>query len=185
MLKRIWFGVFAVLFLPACATVQSVVSTVTPDYNEFSSDAMLQAAIMMEQGVIDGVREPELPDVPGINMDAPEIKQALRSRAARVHLVQEILFSGHSREQQNGKVAIIRSNAYKNSKNSKQKDRDALFIISENRDRDLLYSSIEDANSLSPAGRSAVVKLFAKARVQLMPENQKYQDESGDTRVKQ
>jgi hypothetical protein len=181
---KIWFGMCTLLILPACTTVQSVVSSVAPDYNELSADSLLQAAVVMEQGVLDGVREPELPDIPGINIDTPEIKQGLRSRAARVHLIQEFLHTGHGLEQKNGKVAIIRTDAYKKSKSSKQKDRDALFIISENRDRDSLYTSIEDANQLSPAGRAAVVAMFVKARVQLMSAGQKYQDESGNTVTK-
>ena len=182
--KRIQFGLCMMLLLPGCATFQSVVSSVAPDYNEFSSDSMLEAAVMIEQGVLDGEREPELPEFPGLTFDTEEIRQALRIRAVRVHLIQEFLNTGHSREQNNGKIAIIRTDEYKRSKSSKQRDRDALFVITENRDRDMIYTSIQDANQLSPAGRSAVVKLFVQARVQLMSPNQKYQDESGNTVVK-
>jgi len=184
MTSSIRYALVILLFLPACSTVQSVISNVAPDYQEIPADSMRETAVRFEQDVLDGVRDPEISDLPGLKLNTDEIKQILTNRAARVHLIQEFLDTGHGREQKNGKVAIIRTKAYRDSKSKQQKDRDALFIISENRNRDSLYTAIQETNQLSPAGRVAVIKTFVQARIQLMKEGQKYEDESGDTQIK-
>ncbi|PCJ63990.1 MAG: hypothetical protein COA73_04680 [Candidatus Hydrogenedentota bacterium] len=169
-----------IIFLCSCASVQSTVLRANPDYNELPVDSVSQAALNVEQGIKDGKRELPLESINGFILDTPEVKQALRSRAARSELIQDILTRGHAVEKRNGKISIIRSSAYKKSTSSKMRDRDALFIIMENRDRVIMYQSLTDANKLSPAARSALEVIFQRARVDQMEPGQLYDDAEGN-----
>jgi len=160
------------------------VARVTPDYNALPVDTVRQAAIYLEEGVKSGDREPTLTPMNGFIIDTPEIRQALRSRAARSELIQDILTQGHAVEKANGKISIIRNSAYKKSTTSKQRDRDALFIIMENRDRVIIYQSLTDANTLNPAARSAMESLFQQARIEQMEPGQLYDDAEGHPTAK-
>lgn len=170
--------------LAACSTLTNPLVRMAPDYTDVSTDALQSTAEHFEGAVAAENREPELTNTPEMIIDTPEITQALRSRAARYLLVQELLDSGFSMEQLDGKISILRSGEYKAAKTSAQKDRDALIVISENRDRVLIYGSLQDANKYSAAGRSAIEEVFSSLRIENLKSGQKYQGADGEVLVK-
>ncbi len=169
-----------IIFLSSCATIQTTVARATPDYNALPADSVRETAAYFEKGIKDGIREPVLQSLDDLIIDTPEIRQALRSRAARSELVQDILSRGNAVEKANGKISIIRNNAYKKSTTSKLRDRDALFIIMENRDRVIIYQSLTDTNNLNPAGRSAMESIFQQVRIEQLEPGQLYDDANGN-----
>ncbi|MFP6583281.1 MAG: hypothetical protein VCD00_12110 [Candidatus Hydrogenedentota bacterium] len=173
-----------VAILSACSTLTNPLVRMAPDYTEVTVDELRPIAEQLEGGVAAEIREPTLTNTVETVIDTPEIAQALKSRAARYQLVQELLDSGFTMEQLDGKISILRSGEYKNAYTSAQKDRHALIVISENRDRVLIYESIQDANSFSAAGRSAIEEVFSSVRIENLKSGQKYQGPDGEALVK-
>jgi hypothetical protein len=143
-------------------------------------EELTNAALYLENQVKQGNRTPDLALIEGFNIDSPAVKQALRSRAARIELVQTLLDSGHSYENKNGLIAIHRTKAYKQSGTYQSRDRDALVVISENNDRRLMYASIQEINNLNPADRSAIENIFFEVRKQTLEENQHFENNDGE-----
>jgi hypothetical protein len=161
-----------------CAGTGPVASPFTrgkTDFDRIPADAVRQAAAEIERQVYDGNRGPVLTDLDALVIDTPEIRQAVRTRAARVELVNAMLDAGHAWERRNGRLWIIRSDDYKAATTSRKRDLDAIMVNSENRDRWTLYEGILDANSLPQAGLSAVQEIFFDARRELMKSGQKYE----------
>lgn len=165
-------------FLAAgCATVSSIVP-MGADYTDLPVDALRATAEEVERAVAAGEREPALPQH-GINLDIPEIRQALRERAIRAPLVHGFLQTGHAYEQRGGLVSILRTKEYKSFGTSADRDRNAQIVSSENAARWTLYEGMLEANNFSPGNLKAVQEIFAEARVNHLPTRAAYEAADG------
>jgi hypothetical protein len=163
--------------LAGCATVNTFVP-LRPDYSDLPLDALRATAAEVERAVAAGEREAALPQY-GINLDTPEIRQALRERAIRAPLVHAFLETGHAYEQRGGLLSILRTKEYKKSGTSSERDRNAQIVISENAARWTLYEGLLKANNFSRKNLSAVQEIFAEARVNELPPGAAYEAADG------
>lgn len=150
------------------------------DYSQLPVETVRSIASELEQHVASEEREPVLEERADFVADTPEIRQALRSRAARYTLVQDLLDSGFMMEQRNGKITVLRSSAYKRATTARDRDRHALIVISENRDRVTIHESLQKANNLSPQSRVAIEEIFAQERISRLKPGQKYEGDNGE-----
>lgn len=171
------------LFSAGCTSVPNPFIRTGADYSMLPVDTMREVAYYFEEQVRNGNRTPELADRADLRIETPEVAQSLRSRAARAHLIKELLDSGHSVEQSDGKIAIIRSAAYKRAGTKNDRDRNASIIIFENRDRVILYDSLRKTNNLSSAARSAIEEIFFAARKSALGPGHKYRVDGGEIQV--
>ena len=177
------FGLLAcclVILASGCKTISNPLVRSEADYTDLPKDTITEIAYYLEEQVRAEEREPVLKDRPNLIIDTPEIKQASRSRAARYALVQDLLNSGHMLEQSDGKLAVIRTSAYKGDTTRQDRDRHALIVISENRDRDIIYDTLRRANGYSIAARSAIEELFFVARKSYLEPGQKFRIDGGE-----
>jgi hypothetical protein len=165
-------------------SITSTFSSISPDYSALPADVLLEVAREMEREVKAGNREAAVEDREGIVVDTPEIRQAVRTRAARAELIETLLDTGHAWEKHNGLVALLRTRDYGKSTTSRQRDRDAMLVMGENENRWTIYEQIRKASGLSPRSLSAIQAIFARARVELLEPGQKYEDEGGKQAVK-
>ncbi len=163
--------------LTGCATTANPFTRMTPDYTDLPVETIRAAVAEIEQAVVAGEREPVLNS--GLNLDTPEIKQALRERAIRSPLVHGFLQTGHAYEQRGGLIAILRTKEYKKFGTSGDRDRNATIVLSENASRWVLYEGVLKANNFSPKNLSALQTLFAEARIALLPTDAAYEAEDG------
>jgi hypothetical protein len=155
-----------------------------PDYAELPADTLREIAVQIEQAVKDGEREPQIEDRGGVVLSTDAIKQAIRTRAARAHLVEAFLQTGHAWERRNGLMDIIRSSEYKKFGTSRERDRNAMVVMGENADRWALYEGIIDAGNFPAKSLGAVQRIFFEARLQVIADGIKYEDESGNAAYK-
>jgi len=139
----------------------------------------MKAAQYIEQQIAAGEREPDLSNIKGINLDTPQIKQAIRTRAIRYELIKDLLDKGFVCEQNNGLISIIRNRDYKNKTTRQQRDKNALVIMGENNDRWALYEGIIKANNYSSKSLSAIQDTFYRARLDCLQPGHKYQTPDG------
>lgn len=163
-----------------CSGRLNPINHAQPDYTQLPTETVEEIALYIETQVAEGNRTPELSPHESFNIDSPEVQQALRSRAARAHLIQELLDTDHMYENKKGKIAILRSKAYKDSGTGNSRDRDALIVISENVDRTTLYESLQKLNNLNPAARSAIEEIFFNIRKQQLKTGQHYETSEGE-----
>ncbi len=174
--------------LSGCASIAPVSTPFTknaPVYSGVPAETLREVAREIERQVAEGNREPTLENRDGITVDTPEIYQAVRTRAARVRLVNDFLDTGHGWERRNGRLWIIRSDAYKASGTSRTRDLDALMVNSENRNRWTLYETLIDESGLPSRALSAVEEIFLEARLEFMKPGQKYEDVNGEPAIKE
>ena len=157
--------------IAGCGTTGSLVH-LAPDYSDLPADELRALAAEIESIVIKGEAEFSLKNVGGIVMDSPEMKQAIRTRAIRQPLLSGLLDSGFAEEGRNGLIAIKRNSAYKKATTSRQRDREAMLVMSENRNRWTLYEGLVEANAWAPRNLSAVQEAFFLSRVPLMAPGQ-------------
>ena len=155
-----------------------------PDYAELPVDTLREIAVQIEQAVKDGEREPQIEDRGGVVLSTDTIKQAIRTRAARAHLVEAFLQTGHAWERRNGMLEIIRSREYKKFGTSRDRDRNAMVIMGEGADRWALYEGIIDAGNFPGKSLGAVQRIFFEARLEVLSDGVKYEDESGNVAYK-
>ncbi len=148
-------------------------------------EALGEVAREIERQVAEGNREPVLQNREGVVVETPEIRQAVRTRAARAGLVSDFLDTGHGWERRNGRLWIIRTQAYKASGTSRTRDLDALMVNSENRNRWTIYEALIDESGLPSRSLSAVEDIFLEARLEFMKPGQKYEDVNGEPAVKE
>jgi hypothetical protein len=178
---------FLILGTTSCASVPHIprlLGRATVDYSAVPRDALQQAADLIEKIVAEGRRDADLSDVAGITVNTPEILQAIRTRAARIDLVNAVLDSGFAYEQNNGLLCLIRNSAYKRATTSRQRDQNALMVMGENNNRWTLYEKLIEANHWPSRALGAVQDAFHRARVAQLRPGQKYQDESGNILTK-
>lgn len=187
-LRRPTFAFAMTVVLAGCAAGSTIVTPFTrnaPDYSALPAEAMREIAREIEGQVADENRSPELRNREGLIVDSEEIVQAVRTRAARVRLVDAFLDTGHGWERRDGRLWVIRSEAYKASGTSRTRDLDALMVNSENRDRWTVYEAILDNSDLPSKALSAIEEIFFEVRLELMGRGQKYEDEDGEAVAKE
>ena len=159
--------------IAGCSTTNSLVH-LAPDYSELPVDELRVLATEIETVVSAGREEFTLENTGGLAMGDSAIQQAIRTRAIRHPLISELLDTGFAAEGRNGLIAIKRSSAYKKATSSRQRDRDAMLVMSENRNRWTIYEGLQEANGWSPGSLSAVQETFFRARVPLMKAGQQH-----------
>lgn len=150
-----------------------------PDYDAVPEAGLRALAQEIERAVMEGNRDAAIPDRPSLRINTPEMQQAIRTRAARAALIQELLEEGHAYEQRGGLVAIARGRAYQQATTKLQRDKNALVIMGENSNRWMLYEGIIKANNFSGKALSAVRVIFFEARRELAPPGHRFEDGSG------
>ena len=151
-----------------------------PDYADLPVESLREVAREIEQAVHDGNREFSIADRDGILVSAEPIHQAIRTRAARAHLVAAFLESGHAWERRNGLIDVIHTPEYKKFGTSRDRDRDALVVLGENTDRWAIYEGIIDAGNFPGKSLGAIQRIFFEARLEALSDGTKYETESGD-----
>lgn len=181
-LKRLGAVTLLAFALGACQITGTGRATAgdEPDYSGVPEEALREAAREIERQVHEGVRDPVLEDRPTLIVETPQIRQAVRTRAARIDLLNRFLNSGHGWERRNGRVWVLRSDAYKAATTSRQRDLDAIMVNGENQDRWNLYEGLIDANDWPQRTLDAIERIFFEERLAFMLPGQKYEDESGE-----
>ncbi len=170
----------AILLLAGCSTVHNPFWRIKADYSNLPETALRAVAADIEQAVAEGNREPDIPDRDGVIVNRPEIRQAIRARAARRGILSEFLDTGHAYEKRNGLVYLLPSKEYRKSTKRRQRDRNALLIMNENNDRWTLYEGIVKASNLPPRALSAVQEIFYQARIERLSPGHKYENLEGE-----
>lgn len=167
-------GILAGL-LAGCAATNAL-THMKPDYTDLPEAELRKVAGAIEAIVAAGDESFALDASGAIQMDTPEVRQAIRTRAIRFPLVSDFLDSGHASEQSNGLITVRRSSAYKKATTSQQRDREALIVMSENNNRWTIYEGLVEANNWPPKSLSAVQEIFFEARVPLMKDGQAHDE---------
>lgn len=168
------------LMLFSCGTVLHPFVRIAPNYSIVDADKLQKCAEYIEEQIWMGNREPDLNVVEGINLDTPTIRQAIKTRSARVELVKSLFDKGYIYEQNNGLVAIQRNRNYKRSTNRRERDKNALVVMGENNDRWALYEGIVEANNYPSRALSTVQDIFYRAQVNVLQQGHKYQNDQGE-----
>jgi len=164
--RLIALAAFAVL-ITGCVSVPFV--RMAPDYTTVPESALRAAAAEVEAAVARGDRDAALSQHEGVNLSSPEVVQAIRSRAARIELVHAMLEAGFAYEEAGGLIAIKRGSDYKKATDSRERDRNALVVQSENESRWALYEGIIEASNWPPKSLAAVQHIFAQERIPHLP----------------
>jgi len=154
-----------------------------PDFNEIPTDALRAVAVEIERAVQEGNRQPEIASRDGVVVDGDVVKQAVRARAARSELINAFLNTGHAWERRNGMLHIIRSSEYKKLGRKSDRDRRAYLIWNEEQNRWALYEGILKDSNFRPRSLGAIQRIFYEARLEVMPDGQKYEDAAGNVAV--
>ena len=165
--------------LAGCGTLANPFVHMKPDYTELPADTLREVAREVELAVQAGERDPRIPDRDGVVIDTELLRQSVRTRAARSEILNTLLDTGFAVEGGNGLVYILRTKNYKKTTKSKERDRNALIVMSENADRWALYEGVLKANDFSPRSLSAVQAIWHDARVAAMRPGQKYENAEG------
>ena len=150
-----------------------------PDFTTLPDQAMRDIAREIEQAVARGEREFDIADRDGIVLD-PQVRQAIRTRAARAEILSEFLDQGWGGEQRSGLVKLLSDRAYKQATTRRQRDRDALLVMNENENRWILYEGIVKGSNLPPKSLDAIQAIFHEARVAELKSGQRYEDAAGE-----
>ncbi|MCX5759718.1 MAG: DUF1318 domain-containing protein [Candidatus Hydrogenedentes bacterium] len=171
--------VLSIVMAAGCHTVANPFVHQKPDPGSVPTDALKTVALAIEQAVEKGDRDAIVADQGGIVVSDEIVRQAIRTRAIRSVLVTQMRASEFACEKRNGMLYILRSAKYKQATSSKDRDRDAGIVMSENNDRWTLYEGIAKSSKLPSRSLSAIEQAFFDARVQCMREGQTYEDASG------
>ncbi len=155
-----------------------------PDYADVPVDTLRAVAREIEQAVHDGNRDFSIADRDGVIVNTESVQQAIRTRAARAHLVDAFLETGHAWETRNGLLDILRTGEYKKFGTSRDRDRNALMVLGENTDRWAIYEGIVDASHFRSKSLGAVQRIFFEARLEFLPDGAKYESEDGEVAYK-
>lgn len=169
--------------LGACRAAVRPFVRLAPDYTDVPADTLAAVALDIERAVKAANRTPDIPDRENLVLP-PAVRQAIRSRAARVELLEALRADGFAWERRRGLVESIRSREYKQATTSRERDRNAILIMSENDDRWTIYEGIVDANNFPRNALSAIQLTFHEARVQLLEPGQLYETPSGERAAK-
>lgn len=176
-------AMIALLATTGCQTVKGTFGQMRPDFQDVPAEALRDAALQVEQAVARGDREPAFSTREGIVLDTEAIRQAIRTRAARIEQVDRLLDSGFAWERANGLIAIKSSREYKKATTSRERDRNASIVYSENQNRWTVYEGLRKASNLKPGALGAVQRAFYEARVQQLEPGQLYESLDGGVAV--
>ena len=166
--------------LVGCHAVLGPVVALKPDYSELPMDALRDVAQEIEQAVQNQDRDAEIRDRGGIVVSDERVRQAIRTRAARSQLVNELLDSGFAWEKRNGHLYLLTNSAYKKATTRRGRDMNALVVSEEAGNRWAIYEGIIRSSNLSPRALAAIEEVFHEARVATMRPGQKYEDADGN-----
>ena len=172
-MKSIIASAILVLIAAGCSTTNSLIR-LAPDYSELPAENLRSLASTIEEAVTEGDEAPTLATAGEIEVETPAMRQAIRTRAIRYPLLSEMLDAGFAFEGDNGLIAIRRNSAYKKATTSRQRDREAMLVMSENSNRWAIYEGLVEANEWPPRSLSAVQETFFKARVPLLKPGQQH-----------
>ena len=172
-------GLVAAAMVCGCHTVASI----KPNRAELPFESLRAVALEIEQAVQSGNRTPEITDRDGIVASSELVRQAIRTRAARAELVNAFRDTGHGIEKRDGLLYIQRSKEYSKAKTRKERNRDALVVLSENDDRWTIYETLQREGKFGRGSLDTIRAVFHEARVACMPNGQKYEDPSGNEAV--
>jgi len=180
-------AILVCLIVPMCAcqTVQSTFGGGRPDYTTLPEAEMRQVASAIERAIAAGDREAPLPTSASVSLDTEEIRHAIETRKARIHLVDELRANGYAWEKRDGLMHIRSSSEYKQATTRRDRDRHALVAYSENQNRWELYEGIVKANNLRPKALDAVQAIFAEARFEAMGPGKVYETPDGESAITQ
>ncbi len=147
-------------------------------------DALKAVASEIEMAVAAGQRDLNLADRDGVKINSPEIAQALRTRAVRHELVSNLMDTGFAWERPNGRIAILRSSAYKKATTSQERDRNALLIMNENQNRWTLYEGLIALNHWPSKALPVIERAFSESCKASLKSGQKFENESGKPQAK-
>ncbi|NUM52104.1 MAG: hypothetical protein HUU46_00525 [Candidatus Hydrogenedentes bacterium] len=179
-MKHLAFAVAIAMCLTGCHTFMRV----APDYADLPVDDVKAVAAEIEQAIHNKERQPDIKNRGAVVVETDAIKQAIRTRAARAHLIEAFLETGHLMEANNGLVSILRTREYKHFGSSRDRDRNAQLVLGENADRWALYEGILKASNFSPKSLPAVQRIFFEAHLAVLPDGSKFEDESGNVAYK-
>jgi len=181
--KRI-FILLTLISVIGCGTLTSPGPALENAPKSLPLEPLRALATEIERAVAAGDRQVEIADREGLIINTPQMKQAIRTRATRIEVLNQFLDTGHAWERRDGLIWIIRSNIYKKSGTRRDLDRQALVVWSENRDRWTLYQDLVKINRLPLGSVSTVQRVFAEARIEFLNTGQKYEQkyeaESGE-----
>lgn len=163
-----------------CASVVNPFSATNPDYSALPAGALGELASEIEREVSAGNREAVVKNRAGIVVETDEIRQAIRTRAARSELISSLLDTGHAWERRNGRIYVLRTTAYKKAGRRRDRDREAMLINGENRDRWTIYEGLLKSNEFGRRALPALEALFAEARFEFLKPGQKRENEAGE-----
>ena len=175
----------AVLALAGCRSAGKSLGRSTP-HPQVPEEALYNAALDIEEAVMNGDPDAEIPSREGLELAAPRIRQAIRTRTMRYKLLVPLYEEGHICEKANGHVYLynVLAKAYRKSRERRQKNRDALIVMNETNDRRALYMAIIEANNFKTRARTAVESVFYRARIAVLPEGYQYEDAEGQLLTK-
>lgn len=181
---RVFAVAACVLALTGCASVVRPFANLAPDYTDLPADDMRAVANEIETAVDAGNREPRVADRNGVVVTDPSVVQAIRTRAARAERLNQFRDTGFCFEKPDGLVEIRTGGEYSDTVRRKDRDRNALLVLSENQDRWTLYEGIMKSSKFPRGSLSAIQRIFFEERVKVMPSGQKYIDEAGNIATK-
>jgi len=152
--------------LAGCLTAANPFVHHKPENSGLPADDLRALALEIEQAVEKGDRGAVITNRGSITLNDEIIQQAIRTRIIRSALVKEMLASEFVCEKENGMLYILRSKKYKQATSSRDRDRNAGIVMSENNDRWALYEGIVKANKLPAGSLNAIQRAFYEARMQ-------------------
>lgn len=179
-MKRIVAGIVLSCLAAGCHTFMRV----APNYEDLPVEDLRTVAKEIERAVHEKNREPQIANRGSVRVDTDEIRQAIRARAARAHLIEGFLATGHLMEANNGLVEILRTREYKRFGTARDRDRNAQLVIEENANRWALYEGIVKAGNFSPRTLPGVQRIFYEVRMEFLADGTKVEDENGNVAYK-
>ena len=165
--------------LAGCYTLADSIVDFRPDYSALPADDMRGVALDIERAIQSGEREPKIEDRGGVVVSTDEVRHAMRSRAARVVLVDDLLDAGYGWEKRDGLLWLRTTKEYKGATTKRERDRHTMLVNSENENRWAIYEGILKASNLPPRSLGALQEIFHEARLQVMANGQLYEDKNG------
>ena len=177
-------GVLLCVVCGGCSLIPRPLVSHRVDYSGLQEADLRGAAEAVEGAVKAGNRDFTPENRGEIVLDTPEIVQAVRTRAARAELVEKLLASGFAVEQRNGLISLVRGSAYKKATTSRDRDKNALVVMSENANRWTIYEGVLNASNLKSKALGAIQDAFYQARVAQLSPGTQYEDAGGNRTTK-
>ena len=156
---------------------------VKPVFDTIPEEDFRTLARNIEAAVAASDREADIEVPAGLTIDRDEVKQAIRTRAARQELIDTLRDTGFGIEQANGLIAVDRGGDYKRASTKRERDRNAVLVMGENNDRWALYEGLLKANDLPGRALGAIQAVFAQERRAFLEPGHRFEDKEGELHV--